>query len=488
MGNHVVIIGGSIGGLGAALGLARRGARCTIVERDPGPDTDDGDEAFDTWERRNVAQFRQPHGFSARARNLLLEHAPDVLDRLAADGIVTSNFFKELAPRELWTADDDAFDGVMSRRPAFELALRRTAEAEPGITFRSPAQVTGLVVAHGHPQHDGARPVVTGVRLDGGGTLDADVVLDAGGRRTLVPGWLAAAGAELPYESQDCELTYHTRYYRLRPDSPLPMFAVVTVNSEIPGGAMLLGFPGDHGAIGICLATTPGDDELSAIRTNEGFTAALTAFPSVQGWVDPANSTPINDVAVMAGNRNLRRRFVADGRPLALGVLPVGDALCTTNPQYGWGASMALTYAFAAVDAITDHAGDLEAMALAYDAAVGPEADAVYRESAASDRYRLYRWRGQEALEPHRAARPAVRRPGRARAGRRHAPEVARGRRTAPGADPGRPPRRPVDRDHGNGIGHGRPLGHSCGHRSRSAAASGSTLATAATIAADRFR
>jgi hypothetical protein len=55
---------------------------------------------------------------------------------------------------------------------------------------------------------------------------------------------------------------------------------------------------------------------------------------------------------------------------------------------------MALTYAFAAVDAIAAHGDDLEAMALAYDAVVGPEADAVYRESAAADRYRIYRWRG----------------------------------------------------------------------------------------------
>ena len=55
---------------------------------------------------------------------------------------------------------------------------------------------------------------------------------------------------------------------------------------------------------------------------------------------------------------------------------------------------MALTYAFAAVDAIDSHPDDLEAMALAYDAAVAPEADGVYRESAAQDRYRLYRWKG----------------------------------------------------------------------------------------------
>ena len=66
-----------------------------------------------------------------------------------------------------------------------------------------------------------------------------------------------------------------------------------------------------------------------------------------------------------------------------LGLLPVGDSLCTTNPMHGWGASMALTYAFAAVDAATALAAR-SAMALAYDDAVSGEAVGL-QESAAMD-------------------------------------------------------------------------------------------------------
>ena len=57
---------------------------------------------------------------------------------------------------------------------------------------------------------------------------------------------------------------------------------------------------------------------------------------------------------------------------------------------------MALTYAFAAVESADAHAGDPDAMALAYDDAVRDEADGVYRESAAMDRARGYQWRGEE--------------------------------------------------------------------------------------------
>jgi hypothetical protein len=56
---------------------------------------------------------------------------------------------------------------------------------------------------------------------------------------------------------------------------------------------------------------------------------------------------------------------------------------------------MALTYAFSAVAALDRHADDLRAVALDYDARVANEADDVYRESAAADRARIYRWRDE---------------------------------------------------------------------------------------------
>ncbi len=57
---------------------------------------------------------------------------------------------------------------------------------------------------------------------------------------------------------------------------------------------------------------------------------------------------------------------------------------------------MALTYAFAAVEAATAHVDDPTTMAVAYAEAVRTEADDVFRESAAMDRVRAYRWRQQE--------------------------------------------------------------------------------------------
>ena len=139
----------------------------------------------------------------------------------------------------------------------------------------------------------------------------------------------------------------------------------------------------------------PDDKELHALRHEAVFNQVLDTIPSLAPWAGPDAGTPLHTVEMMAGNRNRRSHYVVNDEPLVLGLLPIGDALCSTNPFYGWGASMALTYAFAAADAVAAH-DDLRDVALAYEAAIAPEADGVYRESAAADRLRSYRWRNLE--------------------------------------------------------------------------------------------
>ena len=393
MTRHAAIIGGSVAGLAAGIALARRGWQATIVERDVSPSTEDGDEAFLLWDRRNVPQFRQPHAFSARSRNLLLEYIPEAVERMRLDGIDEVNLFKMLAPPEFWSDEDDAYAGLWTRRPGFELALRRVAEYEPGLTILSPAAVAGLIA-----DHDGDRLVVTGMSLADGTTVDADVVLDCGGRRAPTPKWLASFGVDLPHESQDCGAVYYSRYYRLSEGSPLSLFGILGVREELER-ANVIGFPGDHNTYGLAVFVQPDDQELKVLRQDWAWDAFFAALPRVGAWADPTNGTPLTSVQFMGEHQNVRWHPVVEGAPLVHGLLQVGDALCTTNPMYGWGASMALTYSFAAVEAITAHPDDAGAAAVAYDRAVGDEADAVYRESAAMDRIRQYRWNGEEIPE-----------------------------------------------------------------------------------------
>jgi 2-polyprenyl-6-methoxyphenol hydroxylase-like FAD-dependent oxidoreductase len=400
MGRRAVTIGGSVAGLAAAIGLARRGWSVTVIERDVAPTTNDGDEAFLMWDRRNVPQFRQPHAFSARSRNLLLKFIPEAVDWMLADGIEEVNLFKMLAPPDMWTPEDDAYTGLWTRRPAFELALRRVAEAEPGVTIFAPSSVRGLITADQTP---GETPLhVRGVVLDDGTTIEADVVIDGAGRRSPVSGWLADRGVDVPFDIQDCGGVYYARYYRLRPDAPLSLFGILALREEIDDIG-LIGFPGDHNTFGFGVFARPDDEEIKVIRQSWAWDAVMASMPRFAPWARPEHADPLTDVEFMGGHQNIRRRFVVDGRPLVVGLLPVGDSLCTTNPVYGWGASMALTYAFAAVEALTAHTDDPVATAVTYAESVSAEADGVYDESAAMDRVRSYQWRHEEVPEWDRA-------------------------------------------------------------------------------------
>ena len=82
----VVIVGGGLGGLAAALGLGRRGHRVRVLERDPAPAPAHAEEAFGSWPRRGVPQWELYHAFSARARRELALHAADVLSCLVLAG------------------------------------------------------------------------------------------------------------------------------------------------------------------------------------------------------------------------------------------------------------------------------------------------------------------------------------------------------------------------------------------------------------------
>ena len=98
--------------------------------------------------------FRQGHGFSARARTLLLTHAPAVVERLRAEGVEEMNFFRLLAPEELWNDADDDYTNLWTRRPGFEPAGIAGESVRPRSWTKQPAHAT----VHGHVEGPPADP------------------------------------------------------------------------------------------------------------------------------------------------------------------------------------------------------------------------------------------------------------------------------------------------------------------------------------------
>ena len=354
--SKAVVIGAGPVGLAAAMLLAKHDVDVVVLDRDQAaPGT--LDEAWDTWERRSVTQFRQVHFLQPRGRALLEEHLPAVVEQLIANGAVRFNVIEDLAkclPDGPGDLDYSKFVTYTTcRRPIIESAYLAAARAMPSIEIRNQAIVSALLT--GASVIPGV-PHVTGVRLDNGDEIEADVVIDAGGRRTPVPAMIDAAGGRKPAErAEDLGFVYATRYYQgdSLPEVRGDLLAAV-------GSISILTMPGDHGHWSVTLYSSPHDKEMRAVRDPATFDRVVRAMPRHAHWVD---GTAVTDVATMTSTANTVREFMVDGTPCATGLLPAGDAWGFTNPSLGRGMTLGLMQAIATADAIANHGADPVAMA-----------------------------------------------------------------------------------------------------------------------------
>jgi len=372
---RVLVVGGGVSGLSVALKLGRLGHEVVVIERDDTPMPDDPDAAFD-WDRRGAPQVRHSHAFLARLRNLLKTHEPDVLASLFEAGASEMRFGDDLPPTitnfEPQPGDDELVM-LACRRTTFEWVLRRAALDEGRVTFRVGVGVSGLTADMSSPI-----PRVTGVRLEDGSAMSADLVVVAGGRRSTLPDWLKDLGiGPVPEEVEDTGIVYASRFYRLKPGQSYP-----PRSGPIGGdlGYVKYGiFVGDNDTFSVTLATPTDDHELrQRLSDPVAFDDAARNLVATAPWMDGRAEPITNGVHVMAGLLNRFRQYVVDGRPLVLGMLPVGDAVICTNPLYGRGCSIGYWGAHLMAEALTAHPGEwddqmLLAMAVDYDAAIRRE-------------------------------------------------------------------------------------------------------------------
>lgn len=378
MGVTVVVLGGGVAGLSAALLLARDGHRVTVVERDRFAVGEA--EAAPGWDRRGVPHFLQPHALIPRGRVELRANFPDVYAALLAAGAADIDIAVK-APGGAGPGDED-LRYIAVRRPLLEWALRRAVEAEAGIDVQAGIEVTGLVVQAGR---------VTGVRTDGG-ELAADVVVDATGRRRPATAWLRQAGlAPDATETSDCGVVYYSRYYRVRPGFELPDGPWLLSPRGDLGYLGFASFPGDNGTFAALLAVPSGVPEWRVFSDTSAFEAAVDRIPMLRLWVDPDGVEPLTDMMPMAGLRNTLLHY---DPATAVGLVPIGDALCHTDPVLAHGLAFALVHAAALATALRDHTDVLDA-SCAYAAATMPAVRERYAFATALDAQRHRMWLGE---------------------------------------------------------------------------------------------
>lgn len=379
----VVTVGGGVVGLELGVMLARDGHDVVQLERDPDPPPDSVDAAWERWSRRGVAQFRLGHVFLARWRTIVETELPELLPAMEAAGALRTNPLLE-APEQLHGGvrpDDGRYGLVTGRRVLVEKVVAELAEKTPGLTVRRGVAVAGLLT--GASVVPGV-PHVTGVRTEDGSEIAADVVIDASGRRSALPSWLAATGARPPLEElDDSGFIYYGRHYRSE-DGSLPVALGGTLQNY--GSISSLTLAADRGHWAVIVVARADDAALRRLKDVETWEKVVRSLPTVAHWID---AEPVEDrIVVMSKIEDRIRHLRLDGRPVATGLLPTGDAWACTNPSLGRGASIGTMHAVVARDCLRG-AEDPAVLAESYATATGEVVEPWYQATLAFDRARL---------------------------------------------------------------------------------------------------
>ena len=359
-----VIVGAGPTGLYTAVALARRGHQVTVIDRDPGPD------GGQRWDRKGVMQFHHPHHFRQQVTDALVAEMPEVWQGLLAAGAMPA----------VLPGQPGVPAGLHCRRLTFERVLREAARAEPGVWLRT-GHVDEVCAERGR---------VSGVRA-GGHLVDADLVIDAGGRA----GRLTRA-LRRPAEGGDCGIAYVSRQYKMRPGAAAgPVNMPFGVMVTYPGYLVAV-FIHDNGILSALIARASADRQLAALRARPAFEAAARAIPAMAAWTDPGQARPITPVLPGGRLYNSYRGQLDDAGHVALdGLVYAGDSVCTTNPAAGRGVTTSLLQARQLISLLGEHGRDFTSCSLAFDDWCAGHIRPWFEDHVYWDADLVRRWSGQ---------------------------------------------------------------------------------------------
>ncbi|MEU2924813.1 FAD-dependent oxidoreductase [Streptomyces sp. NPDC007251] len=326
-----VVLGGSHTGMLAARALAGSADRVVVVERDTLPR---GPEP-----RKGLPQARHAHMLWSGGVRAVEELLPGITEALQAAGgrrhPVTTGVVA-LSAQGWFRRWPESHHVILAGRDLLDATVRARVLADRRIELLDGTEALGLT---------GTGAAVTGVRIrsrDGAErTLPAALVVDATGRGSRAPRWLADLGLPGPrIREADPGLVYASRLF-LAPEAAREGFPVVNLQldprADGPGRSGFL-LPIENGRWIVTLAGTRGGEPSAVNEEFLPFARDRLRHPLLGELLEHAE--PLSDVAVTRATLN-RRHFYERMPVWPENFTVLGDALAVFNPVYGHGLSAA---------------------------------------------------------------------------------------------------------------------------------------------------
>lgn len=320
----VVVVGASVAGLLSAAAAASAGTEVVVIDRRSRP-----------GQGSSIApQGRFPHvllaGGVVALESLLAGIVAELLDEGAQPARSTSGLWWAGGVRPAWKSPHVI---PLARRAQIEEVIRRRVEALPGVSIRYETRAAGLVGMNTHVQ---------GVEVDDGRLL-ADLVVDAAGRGSHLDQWLERLGrARLRTEEQRIDVSYAAVFVEDTIGCLGSSNWVVVQNQPPRWPRIGLTIRVDPITWSVVLAGYHGDDPPADLDGLRAFARTLP-IDHVATVLDHADDS----TEILRHRIPTSRRRRLSSRGLPSGLVVAGDSLCSFNPVFGQGMTVAAQQALA---------------------------------------------------------------------------------------------------------------------------------------------